>query len=164
MPKKGIKKISKDEKVFTLRTRVEYITRDAAHEVMNIVKDIVSQENFIQNTLENMTSVDDAQALLDALNPSPKSEKIAELITPYLIPQIRNMRQEIVARELAIDQLEASIEHAYAKEFYGTSGYVKNDFYNLVESRLVALQENQRVQRGVEAALASGNNASMTDA
>ena len=74
------------------------------------------------------------------------------------------MRQEIETRELAIEQVEATIEHAYAKEFYGTSGYVKTDFYNMVESRLIALQENQRVLRGVEAALASGNNASMTDA
>ena len=123
MPKKGIKKISKDEKVFTLRTRVEYITRDATPDAMNIARGITMQENFIQNTIANMTSVGDTQALYDDLQTVNRNEKIAELITPHLIPQNRTMKQEIEAREQAIVQVEATIEHAYAKEFYGTSGY-----------------------------------------
>ena len=163
MPKKGVKKISKDEKVFTLRTRVEYITKDAAHDVMNIVKGIVSQENFIQNTIANMTSVDDTKALHEALLSVNRNEKIAEMITPFLIPQIRIMRQEIEARELAIDQVEATIEHAYAQEFYGTSGYTMSNLSDKVDERLTTLLENQRVQMGVEAALASSSNASMAD-
>ena len=164
MPKKGIKKISKDEKVFTLRSRVEYITRDASSDVMNIVMGITRQENFIQNTIENMTSVDDTKALHEALLSVNRNEKIAELITPFLIPQIRIMRQEIETREQAIEQVEATIEHAYAKEFYGASGYTMSDLSYMVEEHLNTLQEQQRVQRGVEAALAGTRSAMMTDA
>jgi len=164
MPKKGIKKITKDEKVFTLRSRVEYITRDASSDVMNIVRAITSQENFIQNTIENMTSVDDTKALHEALQSVNRNEKIPELITPFLIPQIRILRQEIETKEQAIEQVEATIEHAYAKEFYGASGYAMSDLSYKVEEHLNTLQEQQRVQRGVEAALAGTRSAMMTDA
>ena len=163
MPKKGIKKIPKDEKVFTLRTRVEYITRDPTPDAMHIVRGITLQDTFIQNTIANMTPVDDTQALYETLQTVSRNEKIAELITPYLTPQIRIMRQDIEAQEKAIEQVEATIEHAYAKEFYGTPGYTMNDLYDQAEGRLNTLLENQRVQSGVEAVLASSSHAPMND-
>ena len=53
MAKKGCRKtVSKEEKVFTLRTRVEYLTRSASADAIHIVRSITMNENFIKDRSE----------------------------------------------------------------------------------------------------------------
>ena len=153
MAKKGCRKtVSKEEKVFTLRTRVEDLTRSASADAMNIVRSITMNKNFIKDTIKNMTSAADIEALFDALKEVRRSEGIPVAIAPHLVQQIRQMKQEIMERNEAIKQVEATIEHAYANEFYTELGYSTSDLYNLVKERLDTLHREQQISDAVRSA------------
>ena len=119
---------------------------------MNIVRSITMRENFITDTIANMTSVADMQALRDTLDMVRRNENIPEAITPYLVQQIGQMKQEITERNEAIKQVEATIEHAYTKEFYTDSGYNMRDLYDMVSERLDTLQREQHINDAIRSA------------
>jgi len=153
MPKKGCRKtVPKDEKVFTLRTRVEYLTRTATAEAMNIVRSVTARESFIKDTIANMTSVADVEALRGALQEVRRNEGIPEAIAPYLIQQINQMKREIAERNETIRQVEATIEHAYAKEFYTDGGYSMSALYDMVSERLDTLRREQQINDAIRSA------------
>ena len=102
-----------------------------------------------------MTPVADIEALLDALKDVRRSEGVPEAIAPHPVQQIRQMKQEIMERNEAIKQVEATIEHVYANEFYTELGYSMSDLYNLVKERLDTLHREQQISDAVRSATAS---------
>lgn len=153
MPKKGIKKNTKDEKVFMLRSKVQYMTQNLAQQSTAIVNEIANDPDFFSKAVRFL-SIDRLRALNDDINSVSRNDQLIKVLPDYLVQQVAAMKQQQQDIAEALKAIDVAVEYAFTNKYYASSGFDSTPFYEMVGKRIQDLEDEQarQVQLTAEAA------------
>ena len=140
--KKGMKKVTKQEKTFTLRAKIQYASQNITQESATVVRQITDSQNFINHAVRSL-SRDKLQELSNAMSEVTRNDQLIKLLPAYLVPQVAALQQQQENIENALKAIDTAIEYAFTESFYGASGYDSDPFYDMVSDRIKELAEEE---------------------
>ena len=161
MPKKGTKKVTKQEKVHLLKAKVHYTTSqlNMADPQVPALCQAIAQPNYISNVIANMNM----QQITDLDNVAQDCSRTAQLtnaIAPELVPQYKQLRAEKAAIENSLKAIEEAVDLGMTEDYWrGTTGVNADAFYGAIENRLGHLTEQDRINAAIARGVASAAQA-----
>jgi hypothetical protein len=147
--KKGVKKLTKQEKLAALRATTLY--RSQASPGIDQLLAPLSAPNFIAASIQNMAP-DTVIALNDALNSlkQVREDTLTTTITPFFVPLVTQWKQQIAVLENNLSVAESAVGTVFCDSYYATVGFDYDSFFQAVQDR-VALIEAERLRAQIQA-------------
>ena len=139
MAKKGLKKVTKQEKRHQLQARVQYMSQNIAANVQAAINQITTNPNFLQTCVHNMP-LQQLQQFSIEINGYTRNDQLLTHLPKALIPEVAQLEQQKAQIESAISAIESAVEYAFAEQYYVDYKYQSDPFYEMVDNRLTALQ------------------------
>ena len=161
MPKKGTKKVTKQEKVHLLKAKVHYTTSqlNMADPQVPALCHAIAQPNYISNVIANMNM----QQITDLDNVAQDCSRTAQLtnaIAPELVPQYKQLKAQKAAIENSLKAIEEAVDLGMTEDYWrGTTGVNADAFYGAIENRLGHLTEQDRINAAIARGVASAAQA-----
>ena len=160
MPKKGVRKPSKQQKVHEMRAKVQYATTQfPMQQGAQPVVQQISQQGFISNAIQNM-SLQQLQELDAVAQDVTRSDRLSKAIIDHFVPQISQLKTQQEHIENTIKALEEGFELGFVEEYYEGHQFQVEVFYERVSDRIDTLT----AQAAVNAAVAAAQAAAPSDA
>ena len=172
MAKKGVKKVMKAEKMSVLKASCLYKSSQTQHAVrQQIIEPMMNVAGELSTRIHrlDLEQVVTMKNELDELTRSSDTS-IAEIIAPYLVPDlvalkqsINHMKEQIKNAEVQLDAVHSAVGVAFAEAYYGEAQYDYTSFYKDIDDRIDNLKdararaERAELERQLEEAR-SGNN------
>jgi hypothetical protein len=179
--KKGVKKVTKQEKMHVVRAAAQY--RTTQFQLQNGVANMavqVADTGFIPgkvnallqeigqaNNDQNIPALNDcmnrATSLWDGIIQIKRSDRRAVHLAPLFVPEIVQLEAEKARIEASINALTESFNVGFADNYYGLNGFNVDPFYDQVENALNAAQDAvaQQAAAGLAAQQASDQQNAM---
>eukprot|EP00973_Karenia_brevis_P084918 11783165-Karenia_brevis.AAC.1 len=125
--KKGVKKITKEEKLHTVRASAHYqAIRLANQDVQSLITPI-SADGYIAHKIEQMplTELEKLKEAFDNIS-QVRESTVVEAMAPMMVP---TLYAEIEALAVKKDAVEAALKVAVTNEFYGSNQYTFTDLF-----------------------------------
>ena len=147
--KKGVKKVSKDERLHLLRAKLHYQFAQMIQASPNtqILCNNVSQPHFVQTTIASMP-MPQITNLNTVANECTRSDKLIKALVPLLVPDYQVLLNQKTAIENSLkaieDAFDVGVTDAY---FHGAGGVNIDPIYDAIEERLNVLTEEAAAER-----------------
>ena len=149
MPKKGIKKITEQQKKHEMQARLHYMsTMQAQHQEEGLPQVIqrVQQADFINTTIQNM-SAERVRELSDVINNISRADRIPKEVVNFIIPEIQLLEDKKVALDNTIALLEEAFQLAFVEKYFHNTAYDTDELYLAVSNRITSIETEAEVQR-----------------
>jgi hypothetical protein len=156
MPPKGVRKLTKAQKSHEMRARASYSSMRSPTALQIITQQRVTQPNFIQNAIQNM-SLPHLQEVRNIIDGISRSDRIPKAIVKFFIPQIQTMLDQQDQITDTITALEDTFEVVFMEAYYDDKAYNTDPFYEAIYSKVDEMTTEAEVQRRLTA------NTSMED-
>ena len=165
MPKRGVKKITKAEKVHLLRARATFASANLTQQPMQIVQAITNDPHFVTNAVNNLAQQQNGLAQLrelkNKMDTVARWDQLVDQLPQYLIPQVAQMKQQRDDINKALEAFDAAVEAVFADQFYENNGYNTDGLYTQIEGHITALERAEIAAQAVAAAQGNNNDAAM---
>ena len=133
--KKGIKKLTKQEKLAALRATTLY--RAQASPGIDQVIIPLSGPNFMSASIQNMAP-DSVIALNEAITnlKQVREDPLTTTITPFFVPQVNQWKQQIALLENNIEVVESAMSTVFCDTYYGSVGFDYDSFFQTIQARV----------------------------
>ena len=151
MAKKGVKKVSKHEKLAVMRAKVAYKTQFVQEHNAALIQQIAAP-GYIANAVSHM-SLDQVTALEAVANQQVRNDRVPKASYDLLVPALVQMRNTKDELETVIDAIEEAVETTFVEDYFN-NGLDLDDYMTLLGNsieRLKELQVEQEVQRRMAA-------------
>jgi hypothetical protein len=138
--KKGLKKLSKDEKTHTLRARVHYMSQSLSQQNSAVINKITTDPNFFDTAVKNLTH-DQLKEFNHAIQHSTRNEQILKVMPKFLVPQLDVLKKQQEEIAATIKAIEVAVESAYTEQYYESTGYESEPFIQMVSDRASAMDK-----------------------
>ena len=159
--KKGVKKVTKQEKLHLLKAKVHYTTSqlNMADPQVPALCHAIAQPNYISSVIANMNM----QQITDLDNAAQDCSRTAQLtnaIAPELVPQYKQLKAQKAAIENSLKAIEEAVDLGMTEDYWrGTTGVNADAFYGAIENRLGHLTEQDRINAAIARGVASAAQA-----
>lgn len=163
MGKKGVKKVLKAERMAQLKASCLYKSSMVPRPVVDrVIQPLTSGgANSLAEELNKLT-LEQLTACRDELNELPRSSDagIAEVLAPYIVPDVRlvknsisEMKQRIIEAEAQLEAVYSAVTVSFAEMYYKEAQYDYSSFYTAVDDRITHLEEetNRRAREAERA-------------
>jgi hypothetical protein len=149
MAKKGVKKITKQEKMASLRATTLY--RAQATPGIDQILAPLNAPDFIPTVLLTMPG-DTVNALSTAVEElrQVREDSLFETITPFFVPTVAQWKQQIADLENRISTVESAMSTVFCDSYYVPSGFDYKAFFNALQAR-VDVVEADRIRTQIQA-------------
>ena len=143
--KKGVRKNTKDEKVFTLRAKIQYMTQNLAQQSTAIVNEIANDPDFFSKAVRSL-NIDQLRAFNDEINSVSRNDQLIKMLPDHLVQQVAVMKQQQQEIADALKAIDTAVDYAFTNKYYANSGFDSDPFYEMVSKRIQDLEETQARQ------------------
>ena len=163
MAKKGVKKMTKQQKIHEMRAKVQYVTTQfpLQHGSQHLIQQ-VSQPGFVDHVIHGMTlqQLQDLDAVAQDVN---RSDRLARAVIGKFVPQIAQLQTQKEQIDNTIKALEEGFELGFTEDYFEGTAFTVDPFYESIKNRIDALSSEAavaaEVQRRLVAQQATANNA-----
>ena len=150
MPKKGVKKVLKDERMAQLKASCMYKSSMVPPPfVARAIQPLTSRPTALADEMNRLT-LEQLTACRDELNELPRSSEagVAEVLAPYIVPDvtvaknsINDMKQRIIDAEAQLEAVYSAVTVSFAEMYYKEAQYDYTSFYTAVDDRIKSLED-----------------------
>ena len=153
MGKKGVKKVTKQEKLATLRAQTLY--RAQATPGIDQMLAPMNAPGFLEQTIatmndDQMISLKDAIANLKVQNKQVRDEALFDACLPFFLPCVAQWQQQIADLEGRVSVASSALGTVMCDAYYSNNGFDLKAFMALVDGR-VSVIEAARVRAQMQA-------------
>jgi hypothetical protein len=149
MAKKGVKKISKDERLHTLRAKLHYMfaqDRQASPNIQAICNNI-ALPGYVATTIANM-NMPQITRLDGIAHECNRSDKLIKALVHSLVPNYQVLLDQKTAIENSMKSIEDAFEVGITDAYFnGARGINTDPIYDAIETRLNELTEEDAAER-----------------
>ena len=149
-PKKGVKKLSKDEKIAILRAKRDYSDNRTDQQTQAQVA-AIGGANYIAGQIAAMNYTQ-ITALNTDLNNLTRNDvdMLVGAVAPHFVPQVAQWKQQIETLQAALRATNDALALAFTNEYHGVHTCDYDAFYDACANRQTNIQEQaqQDLQQG----------------
>jgi hypothetical protein len=143
MGKKGVKKVTKQEKLATLRAQTLY--RAQATPGIDQMLAPMNAPGFLQQTIatmndDQMISMKAAIANLKEQNKQVRDEALFDTILPFFLPFVPQWQQQIADLEGRVSVASSALGTVMCDAYYGNNGFDLKAFLAVVDGRVIGIE------------------------
>jgi hypothetical protein len=156
MPKKGVRKVTKEEKVLQMRTRLNIMATHRQAQRPSLEQTVITMQgdNYIDATIQAM-SAENLLKVKDIIDNISRVDRIPKEVSKIFVTEIATLEDEMERTSNSIALLQETFELAFVERYFENISFNVKHFYDAIAERLQLLANEQEIERQVAARLAA---------